>query len=103
MQAAKQNLAFIKQSMENGTYREQSAMIHMMIEDILISMKYHVFNYEVPYVMDKDKYHIKVYVSRSRKAKASMMCDLHELHNLITNKHTDRKVKRSEINPRKHK
>ncbi|MGM0835417.1 MAG: hypothetical protein ACQEV7_04625 [Bacillota bacterium] len=95
MQAVKQNLAYIKQTMENDTHREQSAIIHMLIEDILLSVKDHVFNYEVPYVMDKDKFHFKVFVSRSRQAKASLTCDLHELNHLITNKHTDKNIKRS--------
>ncbi len=79
MEAVKKNLLYVKQALETGTHKEQSAIIHLMLEDVILSVQENVFKYEIPYVMDKDTYHFNVFVERSRKAKASILCDLHEL------------------------
>ncbi|WP_404347488.1 hypothetical protein LG311_17840 [Sutcliffiella horikoshii] len=84
METVKQNLQYIKASIETGTHHQQKAIVHLMLEDTVLSVKEQVFKYDLPQVTVKEDYHVPIFVARSRKAKACVLSDLHELQVYIS-------------------
>lgn len=86
MKIIKQNLSYIEKSLLNNTHKEQGAIIHLMLEETVQEVKDLVFQYEIPYSSQKATYHVFAFVKRSKKAKASLLCDLRELQTELNRK-----------------
>lgn len=77
--AIHQKLNYIKNSLMNDTYKEQSAIIQMLISETIQLIRETSFVYEIPYNNSNHTAHIRTYANRGRKAKASLIVDLEEL------------------------
>lgn len=91
MQTVKQNLQYIQRSLSSGTHKEQTAILHLMMNETLEAVRNKSFQYETAYSSDKNLNHMYTYICLSKKAKASILADLQELQILHSRKNDSKR------------
>jgi hypothetical protein len=91
----KNNLSYIKASIENGTHLEQKAILHLIIIETIEAAREIDFSFKVPYSSENHMNHMYTFFQYGMKAKAKLISELQELHREITRKNgnTKRAVK----------
>lgn len=79
MQTIKQNLQYIAKSIENGTHKEQSAILHLMIVETIQDMKELDTTFQVPYSTESYKHHFQAYINTASKYKATLLTNMEEV------------------------
>jgi hypothetical protein len=87
----KQNLEYIQKSVLNGTHKEQSAILSVIVAETFEVIKNMKFFYEVPFSNDKNTNHFYTYSSMGKTSKAKLLADLEEIQNEISKRNTNTK------------
>ncbi|PWW20224.1 hypothetical protein DFO73_11638 [Cytobacillus oceanisediminis] len=87
----RQNLIYIQTSLQNGTHKEQKAIIHLMMEDTLQAVKDTEFTYQYNYVRETDKSHQKVFINLANKSKTKLIASLEDLRCELTGRNGNSK------------
>jgi len=75
----KQNLRYIESSLINGTHKEQSGILQLIINDSIASAKQFSMTFKAPYVQETSKAHFLVFIQRIKKAESPLISSLQEL------------------------
>lgn len=75
----KQNLRYIESSLINGTHKEQSGILQLIINDSITDAKRYSMTFTAPYVQETSKAHFLVFIQRIKKAEATLISELQEL------------------------
>ncbi|MFJ7738870.1 hypothetical protein ACIQ2D_21420 [Lysinibacillus sp. NPDC097287] len=73
------NLQYIQRSIDNNTYKEQSAIIHLLLTETIGEVKQLKFFYDAPYTSENYLKHHFTYIQLAKKEKAKVLSDLNEL------------------------
>jgi hypothetical protein len=87
----KNNLSYIKASIENGTHLEQKAILHLIIIETIEAAREIDFSFKVPYSSENHMNHMYTFFSYGMKAKACLLADLEELKKEVRRKNGNKK------------
>jgi hypothetical protein len=87
----KNNLSYIKASIENGTHLEQKAILHLIIIETIEAARQVDFSFKVPYSSENHMNHLYSFYQKGMKAKACLLADLEELKKEVTRKNGNKK------------
>ncbi|KOS67118.1 hypothetical protein AEA09_14795 [Lysinibacillus contaminans] len=73
------NLQYVELSILNETTKEQSGILHLLMNETIEQTKEMKFFYDASFTSDKFLKHHFTYVQLAKKEKAKVLCDLHEL------------------------
>lgn len=73
------NLVQVQKSLEQGTYKTDSAILTVLINESIKEISNSKYQFEAFYCSENWKEHFVSYENLSNKYKAAIICDLHEL------------------------
>jgi hypothetical protein len=80
----KNNLFYIQTSIENGTDKEQAAILALILTETIEAAREIDFSFKVPYSSENHMNHMYTFFQYGQQAKAKLITDLQELSRELT-------------------
>jgi hypothetical protein len=87
----KNNLSYIKASIENGTDKEQAAILHLIVSETIEAAQKTDISFKVPYSSENHMNHMYTFFQYGQQAKAKLLTNLEELKREITRRNGNTK------------
>ncbi|QPC47364.1 hypothetical protein [Mangrovibacillus cuniculi] len=81
-----QKLQYIQHCIEEGTHKENSAIIHVITEEIIVFIRNYDFMYHAEYALERNMLHLDHYRNLANQEKARLLSDLEELQRELNKK-----------------
>jgi hypothetical protein len=86
MKQAFQNLIYFEKSLRNGTFKAETPILTVLIEEALEEIKSTAWEFEIPCTCTGHTDHVKTYKNYAIKYKSKLLADLRELQHLLNKK-----------------
>lgn len=73
------NIQYVERCLLDSTYKENKAMLNVLLSETIELVKIEVFKFDVPFTSIKDHSHIVTYKKCGKRYKAKLIADFEEL------------------------